>query len=58
MNQPGKDYTPLIEHLKGYGTWWHHLDSTWLVKTHRSVVELRDAVRALIDRNDEVLVVM
>ncbi len=28
-----KDYPALFQAIKGLGgAWWHHLDSTWLVK--------------------------
>lgn len=28
-----KDYSGFYEVLKSASTWWHYLDSTWLVKT-------------------------
>lgn len=57
LKEPGRDYAELAALLKGFGTWWHHLDSTWLVKTDRSPVELRDSVKALLGAVDEVLVI-
>lgn len=36
LNRPGQNYTELIEYLKSQVTWWHHLDSTWLVVTSKS----------------------
>jgi hypothetical protein len=56
-NNPGKDYDELIEAIKGYGTWWHHLDSTWLIVTDQSTAEIRDYVGQFMDQNDELLVV-
>ena len=53
----GQDYEPLVNRLKGMGTWWHHLDSTWLVRTELSAVQLRDALRPLIAVGDKLLVV-
>ncbi|MFD1673513.1 hypothetical protein [Alicyclobacillus fodiniaquatilis] len=35
-----EDYKPLIEHLKTYKTWWHHLDSTWFIKTDISAEDV------------------
>src|SRR6195952_3257913 len=33
LNKP-KDYTPLFAAIKSIGgDWWHHLDSTWLIKS-------------------------
>ena len=57
LNAPGKDYRPLIEKLKSFGTWWHYLDSTWLIKSSLSVVQIRDMLWSLMDANDELLVV-
>lgn len=57
LNRDGQNYQDLIEAIKGYGTWWHHLDSTWLIKTDKTVVQVRDQLKAHIDSNDELLVV-
>ena len=57
LNQPGQNYKSLIERFKTVGTnWWHHLDSTWLIKTTMSPAELRDDLRRFIDSGDELLV--
>jgi hypothetical protein len=57
LNKPAQNYPGLIEQLKEFGTWWHHLDSTWLVKTVLTPVQLRDRLKSLIDANDELLVI-
>lgn len=57
LNSPGQNYEDLIEDIKSLGPWWHHLDSTWLVKTTMSATELRDRLRKHIGRDDELLVV-
>jgi hypothetical protein len=57
LNKPDADYTKLIERLKSKPNWWHHLDSTWLVITAQTPVQLRDELRQLIDGNDELLVI-
>ena len=38
------------------GTWWHHLDSTWIVVASMTAVQIRDAVGSVLDSNDELLV--
>ncbi|MBL8776007.1 MAG: hypothetical protein JNK12_08755 [Acidimicrobiales bacterium] len=55
LHKPGQDYPGLIDFLKGF-TWWHCLESTWLVKTTLSASDLRDKVGGYLDSNDEVLV--
>lgn len=56
LSKPEQEYAKLFETLKSQGTWWHGLDSTWLVKTDLSTVELRDALRPFLDANDALLV--
>jgi hypothetical protein len=58
LNKAGKDYNNLISAIKGLSTdWWHCLDSTWIIKTQLSTVQVRDALASHIDGNDELLVV-
>ena len=56
LNRPGQDYADLIAAIKDQGTWWHCLDSTWLVKSERTAVQIRDALSPHLDKNDELLV--
>jgi hypothetical protein len=57
LHKPGRDYTSLIESIKALGGWWHHLDSTWFVRTSLTAVQLRDRLRSHIDANDSLLIV-
>jgi len=57
LNRPEQNYTDLIEAIKAVGVWWHCLDSTWIVKSNQTAVEIRDELKQHIDRNDELLVV-
>lgn len=53
-----KNYPDLIEEVKHLGSaWWHHLDSTWLVVTAKTPVQVRDILRAHLDEDDELLVI-
>ena len=52
----GQDYENLITAIKKYGTWWHCLDSTWLIKTDDTAVEVRDNLKKHIYSNDKLLV--
>ena len=31
LTRPGQNYPGLIEGIKELGSWWHCLDSTWLL---------------------------
>jgi hypothetical protein len=58
LNKPGKDYADLFSAIKKIaGTWWHCLDSTWIIKSDSSAAAIRDALMPHIDKNDELLVV-
>lgn len=58
LNKPHKDYPELIEAIKALcGSWWHHLDSTWIIKHTGPAGVIRDALKPHIDSNDELLVV-
>lgn len=58
LNKEGKDYTNLINAIKGLAPdWWHCLDSTWIIKTQLIPVQVRDVLSQHIDGNDELLVV-
>ncbi len=56
LDRPGQDYPELIEAIKNYGWWWHHLDSTWIIRTDSSAAQIRDYLQQFIDPNDELLV--
>lgn len=60
LNRPrGEDaYPNLINAIKqNFPIWWHCLDSTWIVKTDKTAVAIRDLLAPHIDSNDELLVV-
>ena len=58
LNKTGQDYEDVIDAIKGLGgTWWHHLDSTWIVKTTETASSARDQLVQHLDGNDEILVV-
>lgn len=58
LNKAGQNYEDLIDKIKStFNYWWHHLDSTWIVKTDLQAVQIRDLLMPHIDSNDELLVV-
>lgn len=56
LNRPGQNYNELFEAIKALGLWWHCLDSTWIVKSNLTSVQIRDKLAAHIDLNDSLLV--
>ncbi len=57
LNKQGQNYDVLIDKIKSIGNWWHCLDSTWIVKTDSTAIQIRDFLKQFIDNNDELLVV-
>ena len=51
-----EDYTPLIDRLKKFGTFWHHLDSTWLLRTDMTHTAVRDELLKYMYGDDRLLV--
>jgi hypothetical protein len=56
LDKPGQVYKDLIDKIKSFGTWWHCLDSTWLIKSSLSAKAIRDTLNTIIDNNDKLLV--
>ncbi len=54
----GESYDKLIEGIKALGGWWHHLDSTWLVKSALTAVQIRDRLWSLMPYSDDQLLVI
>lgn len=53
----GETYDELIQAIKNLGNWWHCLDSTWLVVSNLSSVEIRDRLRRHMKNDDQLIVV-
>jgi hypothetical protein len=57
LNKAGQNYNALYEELKKSSSWWHYLDSTWLISTAESADQLSDRLLAHTDKNDRLLVI-
>ena len=60
LNRPrGQDaYPELFDAIKGMANgYWHHLDSTWLIRSELTAAQIRDKLKPHIDSGDELLVV-
>lgn len=57
LNKPGQDYTNLYAEIKKAGTWWHHLDSTWIISTSYSPQDWYERLHQHMDDNDHLLVI-
>lgn len=58
LKQPDRNYEALYESIKQCGTtWWHYLDSIWLVRTELNPSQCYDRIRPNIDENDSMFIV-
>ena len=57
LNKPGQNYNDLYEEIKKAGTWWHHLDSTWIINTEYSSIEWNTRLKKHMDSNDSLLII-
>ncbi|MCR4279694.1 MAG: CRISPR-associated protein Cas2 [Candidatus Zambryskibacteria bacterium] len=52
-----QDYSLLTNYIKSYLKWAKPLQSVWLIKTDKTVAQVRDEIKQIVDKNDKVLVV-
>ena len=57
LKSPGQNYTDLISELKKSSSWWHYLDSTWLIRTQESASQLWERISSYFDKNDYALII-
>lgn len=51
-----RNYNELYARIKSYGVWCHALESTWLIATNQSAVQVRDHLMRAMDSDDRLLV--
>jgi hypothetical protein len=57
LSREKKNRDQLMDAIKAVGhSYWHFLDSTWLVVTDKTAAEIRDALKDYIDGGEELLV--
>jgi hypothetical protein len=57
LRKPGRDYTSLHNAIKSAPTWWHYIESTWIIKTEKSIEDWYNKIRATTDSNDSFIIV-
>lgn len=55
LKTPG-DYLELTETIRHFATFWHGLDSTWIIKTNLKSVEIRNKLSLHINKKDKLFV--
>ncbi|BEU87846.1 hypothetical protein TAMA11512_13100 [Selenomonas sp. TAMA-11512] len=58
LNRPGQNYDSLYQAIKALGSsWWHYLDSTWLVNTELNAKQITQRLTKCLDKSDRLLVI-
>ena len=57
LNSPGQNYADVIVKIKSLGSWAKIQQSFWYVDSVYSAQEATDIVKAVMDRNDSVIVI-
>jgi hypothetical protein len=53
----GEAYDELIAAIKALGTWWHHLETIWIVKSNHTPADIKNQIGPRIGRDDQLLVI-
>ena len=53
----GQASEAVIKEIKSLGTWWHHLETAWIVRSIKTPAEIRNVLRPLLGFDDQVLVI-
>ena len=53
----GEAYDDLIHAIQSLGTWWHHLETIWIVQCAYTPAEIRDRLESHIGIEDQLLVI-
>jgi hypothetical protein len=57
LNRPGQDYSGLYQAIMECGSWWHYLDSTWLVHSSMNATQIWNHIASKVDASDRILVI-
>jgi hypothetical protein len=50
-------YATLIEEIETYETWWHCLESTWIIGSPKTADQVKNHLQQYIGLNDKLVVV-
>lgn len=57
LHKPVKDYEKLHTAIKNLGSWWHYLESVWLIETNSSAAEVGKHLIQFIDKDDRLMAI-
>lgn len=57
LKAPNRNYDDLYAILKTAESWWHYLESTWLIYTSDGIEAWQMRIKSAIDNNDSFIIV-
>lgn len=57
LNKDFYDYEVLINYIKTYPSWAKPLESTWLIKTDKTISSVRDELKSQAAEGDKIFVI-
>jgi hypothetical protein len=57
LKNPGNTNATLIEEIETYETWWHCLETTWIIASPKTADQVRDHLQQYMGLNDKLVVV-
>ncbi len=57
LRKPGKNYQALYNEIKASGTWWHHLESVWMIETQSTPEAWYNQLAQHLDAGDHLLII-
>lgn len=57
LTGPPEAYERLTDLLIEFGTWWHHLDNVFIIRTDLAAPHLAERLRGVLREKDQVLIV-
>ena len=57
LSKPNRDYDGLYDTLKSFSSWWHYLESTWMISTTDTSDEVFEKLKPHIDEDDNLLII-
>jgi hypothetical protein len=56
LHQPGQNYEELLKRIKSYSGWARLGGSAYVILTDKGHAEIRDYLKAVLDKNDKIFV--
>lgn len=57
LKAPGRNYQPVYDYIATFGDTIKPLQTVYLVKTYKTATQVRNDLNAIVDNNDQVLVI-